>query len=172
MSVDTNASVRDEVAAACIKRPKLMSNIKEVAGPLLTPCMLWQHWPQPNPFRYGTISLYGVSYSVHRLFWVLYRGEIPARMFVCHRCDLPACCNIQHLFLGTARDNNRDMWRKGRQGERGWSTKRHTIQVDELRLRRFMKEAIRSQPIIDPDLQEIIDEIPEDYAECERGKDD
>lgn len=51
---------------------------------------------------------------VHRASWEHHNGPIPAGMFVCHRCDTPPCCNPDHLFLGTPKDNHADMVRKGR----------------------------------------------------------
>jgi hypothetical protein len=42
----------------------------------------------------------------------------PPEVFVCHRCDNPRCCNPHHLFLGSPKDNNADMWAKGR-GSKG-----------------------------------------------------
>lgn len=33
---------------------------------------------------------------------------------VCHRCDIPSCCNVDHLFVGTQADNMRDASRKKR----------------------------------------------------------
>jgi hypothetical protein len=35
-------------------------------------------------------------------------------MKVLHRCDIPACVNVEHLFLGTDQDNARDRAAKGR----------------------------------------------------------
>jgi hypothetical protein len=41
-------------------------------------------------------------------------------MQVCHRCDNPACVNVEeHCFLGTAKENAQDCKAKGRLGERG-----------------------------------------------------
>jgi hypothetical protein len=34
--------------------------------------------------------------------------------FVLHRCDNRLCCNPAHLFVGTQRENIRDMMAKGR----------------------------------------------------------
>ena len=41
-------------------------------------------------------------------------GRIPNEMEVMHKCDNPSCVRIDHLKLGTHRENIEDMIRKGR----------------------------------------------------------
>ena len=74
----------------------------------------------------------------HRRAWVEANGPIPDGMMVCHRCDNPACINPEHLFIGTALDNNRDREAKGRRnvkGERNPIAKLTESQVREIRQR-------------------------------------
>ncbi len=63
---------------------------------------------------YGLKRKKGKLYKAHRLAWIEAYGEIPKTLFVCHKCDNPACINLDHLFLGTNSDNMKDMYSKGR----------------------------------------------------------
>lgn len=63
---------------------------------------------------YGSVSWQGIMRVAHRLVWEAARGQIPKGMRVCHTCDNPPCCSLDHLWLGTPGDNDRDCARKGR----------------------------------------------------------
>ncbi len=62
---------------------------------------------------YGHFS-YGKGTRAHRAAWLLWKGEIPDGLFVCHKCDVRNCVNPDHLFLGTCKDNIMDCVSKGR----------------------------------------------------------
>lgn len=82
-----------------------------------TGCWLWNAHTLPN--GYGQIgNFFGkkrVTLLAHRASWAVHFGEIPVKEQVLHRCDVKACINPQHLFLGSQKENMRDMWSKNRQ---------------------------------------------------------
>jgi HNH endonuclease len=63
---------------------------------------------------YGRLRHNGEDQYVHRLMWLTEKGEIRKGLHICHHCDNPPCCNVDHLFMGTSGDNQRDAYRKGR----------------------------------------------------------
>lgn len=103
-----------------------------------TGCYLWALSLTHN--GYGRIHWKGKTRRAHRVAWEFVNGEAPADLQVCHKCDTPACCNPDHLFLGTALDNQHDMIAKGRahyaggaRGERHFKCKLSDAAVAEIR---------------------------------------
>src|SRR3990167_3442392 len=109
-------------------------------------CWLWTGFL--NDAGYGIISIGCVLIRAHRFSWELHFSPIPDGLLVCHHCDNPPCVNPAHLFLGTKRDNARDMVAKGRHvvggthcgsdgkwkhGTDHWRAKMNEANIEELR---------------------------------------
>ena len=106
-------------------------------------CWLWLG--ALNAHGYGTIRNDLISGRLaHRYSWALANGKtIPNDTFVCHACDNPACVNPDHLFLGTQKDNMRDMHRKGR------NAPSPTTKLTENQVREIRKSTDRNKDIAD-----------------------
>lgn len=82
----------------------------------------WEWQAKRDKDGYGEFAIsHGNNHKAHRVSWLLSRGKPAGKLWVLHKCDNPPCVNPNHLFLGTATDNNRDASAKGR--SRGGSRK-------------------------------------------------
>lgn len=77
-----------------------------------TDCWIWQG--STNNIGYGFIRDGKNMRTAHRVSYEEHIGPIPYGMCVCHTCDNPLCINPNHLWLGTRKQNSRDMIVKGR----------------------------------------------------------
>lgn len=80
----------------------------------------WE-WTGPRqPDRYGYASIRSKTTGAHRVGWEIVYGAIPKGMVVRHKCDNPICVKVtgnpdeDHLVLGTAKENTRDMVERNR----------------------------------------------------------
>jgi hypothetical protein len=64
---------------------------------------------------YGRFWVDGKNIFAHRFAFQNYHNRlIQDNMVICHTCDNPNCCNPNHLWEGTVKDNITDRDNKGR----------------------------------------------------------
>lgn len=85
--------------------------------PLIDGCVMWVGATDEDGYGLGRLD--GVFGRMTRLLWEREYGLIESsKLFCCHHCDRPWCVNVDHLFLGTAKDNMEDCVSKRRNNRR------------------------------------------------------
>lgn len=92
--------------------PLLWKRLEPKVNKIPGGCWIWTGYI--NSWGYGEIGFRYTSWRVHRVAYWRFKGPIPPKMQVCHSCDTPACCNPDHLWLGTNKQNHMDARAKKR----------------------------------------------------------
>jgi DNA-binding CsgD family transcriptional regulator len=80
-------------------------------------CWLWQK--AKTKCGYGRINVKSRCMRIHIVSAMIHLNDtkpIPAGYVVCHRCNVKSCCNPQHLYIGTRKENSEDAIRNGHAG--------------------------------------------------------
>lgn len=93
-------------------------------------CWIWQRAKHRQ--GYGHLSYERRPQLAHRVAWIVFKGKIPKKSKVCHKCDVPSCVNPDHLFLGTQKENMKDAYDKGRMIDRKLGRRRNKLTYDQV----------------------------------------
>lgn len=79
----------------------------------------------------------GKDVGAHCMAYILSTGNDPTGLYICHSCDNKICCNPNHLWKGTPRDNAQDRKNKNRSfrpvGEKSVNAKLTWEKVNDIR---------------------------------------
>jgi len=77
-------------------------------------CWIWMAATDDKGYGIMSKGFKKAPYKSHRVSFLIFKGEIPKGMNVCHKCDIPSCVNPDHLFLGSQKENMMDASKKNR----------------------------------------------------------
>lgn len=104
-------------------------------------CWIWQG---PKATRGYGLDMYRLkSCTVHRqMYKLVHNVELRPDQHVCHACDVKLCCNPDHLWIGTAHENQMDsaIKKRHRNARKTHCKRGHPLSGDNLYL---SKENIR-----------------------------
>lgn len=77
-------------------------------------CWLWDGPCYGKPLLRPYFNCDGIRVLAYRTSFLLFKGEIPEGLNVCHTCDVSICVNPDHLYAGTQLQNMLDAIERGR----------------------------------------------------------
>ena len=110
------------------------------------PCKLWEGGRDPNGYgrRFPAKDALSSTALVQRQ---TYEAHVGRRLdwdeCVLHRCDVPACYEIEHLWLGTQAENNADRAAKGRNRLSGACKNGHAMTPENTKIKMSRKYRCR-----------------------------
>lgn len=107
-TVSDSAELLKLLSKVAETHPRIATQVKAASSG----CWEWQGYV--NSIGRPVINIDRVPRLVYRIVYEIATGVAPGGLHVCHHCDNPICTRPSHLFLGTDKDNVRDMWAKGR----------------------------------------------------------
>ena len=84
--------------------------VRKVRIGLPTECWEWKGCVGKN--GYGGWGYRYTRKNAHKACYELFFGKV-SNALVLHTCDNKRCCNPEHLYLGTQKDNMRDVIQRG-----------------------------------------------------------
>jgi hypothetical protein len=115
-------------------------------------CWIWLG--RKNRQGYGEFVLDNKkTVKAHRHSFLLVYGYLDKDKFVCHSCDNPSCVNLNHLWQGTAAENNYDCRSKSRAvpppDQKGENHSQHILkQNDVLDIRSKYSSGVRQAELM------------------------
>ena len=115
------------------------------------PCECWEYRGCLS-CGYGSFGLSGKTKRSHRVSYSMYKGDIPPKLYVLHKCDNPSCVNPEHLFVGTQDDNMKDMLAKGRDSFSRAGARSTSVKINKhiaRRIREFYRCGVGTRSLAD-----------------------
>lgn len=112
-------------ANTCSLKCRLMDSI------IISENGCWE-WQKCLVRGYGKLRFGNKHMFTHRISYEIFKGKIPENMFICHNCpngDNPKCCNPDHLWIGSLKENSADAKIKGKYIGKGYTGRKSSEEV-------------------------------------------